>query len=756
MRLTGFLLLLLGALQLSTYGQEISTVYKQYTVEDGLQSNDINYIMQDSKGYIWIVGDGAALKYNGREFREVYFGGFANRLWQDSQGRFWLCAMGAVARLSEKGVGVPREYAEDIFSSLSKTFVHQIAEDSAGNIWYAADNKSSLAIAGEHRSEPRYEQVFKMGADSIEIVDISKEESAFRVGANGYVYPLPGGQFIYTGRSFKSTLDIETKELYNVPYSQEILRYPLSQFIQLKDGTYLAGTVYEIMHFDREEVFYYGNNPLHSNLTCLYEDKKQNIWIGTVNGLWKVPGGDFSKLERMDKLPQYHVTSILEDSESNIWYSTVGGGVIKFSSNDLEKLYWPSESRKNQISDLAAGNEMLWFCSNDGSLSMLESDFTLRNVTIPTIQHSFNLLSLGNKVVTGNQYIFSNKNHGIIGNMKGRGFPTEYYNVMIRDSEGHIWVATQRALFKFDFDKKEILEEVPKEEFDESVYALSVDSEDRLWILGSDGLYVWEDGKIKSGKERIPDLSEVPGLRYLTDINIGFDDHIYLTYPGGIIIIIEDSIQVIAKGEALTASKKFYCSYLEEDRSLWISGFGGVDKFSFNPSSKKYERMASLGKKQGLPVLSSGRVVNFKGTIFLGTSEGLYVIDPKNLNDNELPDIPVHITGLQSRDSVFEVKEGIELNHQQNNPVISLDAISFQKEEKIIFNYRLIGQSDEWQQTENLNIPYTNLKPGSYTFEVYASRLNADILPENAKVQQISFEIIPHFTQTLIFRTLMG
>ncbi|MEL6255565.1 MAG: two-component regulator propeller domain-containing protein, partial [Bacteroidota bacterium] len=111
MRLTGFLLLLLGALTLSSYSQEISTVYKQYTVEDGLQSNDINYIMQDSKGYIWFVGDGAALKYNGREFKEINFGGFANRLWEDSNGRFWLCAMGAIARLDERGVGIPKEYA---------------------------------------------------------------------------------------------------------------------------------------------------------------------------------------------------------------------------------------------------------------------------------------------------------------------------------------------------------------------------------------------------------------------------------------------------------------------------------------------------------------------------------------------------------------------------------------------------------------------------------------------------------------------
>ncbi|MDW3652227.1 MAG: histidine kinase [Bacteroidia bacterium] len=756
MRLTGFLLLLLGALQLSSYGQEISTVYKQYTVEDGLQSNSINYIMQDSKGYIWFVGDGSALKYNGRNFKEVHFGGFANRLWEDSQGRFWLCAMGAVAQLDENGVGIPREHADKIFSSLKRTFVHEIAEDSEGNIWYSADNKSTLASPGKRLSEPRYEQVFKIGADSVEMVDLSKEESAFRIAANGFVYQLPGGQFIYTGRSFKSVLNIEKQILRNIPFSDRLIDYPISKFIQLHDGTYLATTVHEIMHFDRDSIYYYAKNPFDSNITCLNQDNNNNLWFGTLNGLWKAPEADFSKLEKMDKLPQYHITSIIEDSESNIWYSTVGGGVIKFSSNDLEKLYWPSFNRKNQIEEIAVGDDYLWFCSNDGSLSILDKDYELENIEVPTVNSAFSLLSLEDRVLTGNQYFFSDKNLGLMEIVKGRYFAREYYNIMVRDSKGNIWVSTQRGLFKFNIKDKKVTTEVSKDELKQSIYALSLDSQDRLWIVGSEGPHIFEDGKIKPAKELLPDFSEVPGLRYFEDINIGFNDHIYLTYAGGIVIVMGEDIQVLKKGEDLTASKNFFCSYLEDEKSIWISGFGGVDKFGFNPKTQKYKRLASLGKKQGLPVLSDGRIVKFNNKVFLGTSEGLYMIDPGNLQHNKLPHIPVHINSIQSRDSVFETKGGIELNHLQNNPIINLDAISFQKEEKILFNYRLIGQSDDWQQTENLNISYTNLKAGNYTFEVYASRANADLSPENTQVQKLSFSIIPHFTQTLIFRTLMG
>ncbi|MEL6256739.1 MAG: histidine kinase [Bacteroidota bacterium] len=660
------------------------------------------------------------------------------------------------AKLDERGVGIPKEYADKIFSSLNRTFVHQIAEDNEGNIWYAADNKSTLATPGKTVSEPRYNQVFKIGPDSIEVVDISKEESAYRVGANGYVFPLSGGQYIFTGRSFKSVKRIEREEHKNIPFSQDILVYPLSKFIKLKDGSYLASTVYELMHFDQDKIYYYGKSTLNSNLTCLYEDSHQNIWVGTLNGLWKVPGGDFSKMEKLDKLPQYHVTSILEDSESNIWYSTIGGGVIKFSSNDLEKLYWPSDSRKNQIGDIAVGDDYLWFCSNDGSLSILDQNFEVENIKIPTINSSFSLQSLDESVLTGNQYVFSNRNKGLLGKVKGRYFSREYYKVMARDSKGHIWAATQRGVFKFDITDSKVIEEVPIEEFKESVYSLAVDSRDRLWIVSSEGIYIWENGQVVPAKDQIPDLSKVPGLRYLEDISIGFDDHIYLTYPKGIIIVVGDSVQVLQKGVELTASKNYFCSYLKDEKSIWISGFGGVDKFGFNPKTQKYIRLASLGKKQGLPVLSDGRIVKFKEKVFLGTSEGLYLIDPGNLRNNKLPPIPVHITSIQSKDSTFAIKEGILLNHQQNNPTIRLDAISFQKEEKIVFNYRLIGQSNEWQQSENRNITYTNLKAGHYTFEVYASRANTDLSPENTQLQKLSFKIIPHYTQTLFFRTLMG
>ena len=43
-------------------------IYQEYTVEDGLPSNTIYQIAQDSKGYIWVATGTGASRFNGTDF----------------------------------------------------------------------------------------------------------------------------------------------------------------------------------------------------------------------------------------------------------------------------------------------------------------------------------------------------------------------------------------------------------------------------------------------------------------------------------------------------------------------------------------------------------------------------------------------------------------------------------------------------------------------------------------------------------------
>ena len=45
--------------------------FKNYQVRDGLSSNNVFYVFQDSKGIIWFATDAGILKFDGQHFQKL-------------------------------------------------------------------------------------------------------------------------------------------------------------------------------------------------------------------------------------------------------------------------------------------------------------------------------------------------------------------------------------------------------------------------------------------------------------------------------------------------------------------------------------------------------------------------------------------------------------------------------------------------------------------------------------------------------------
>lgn len=58
---------LLSILQLTLAAQE--PVFKQFTVRDGLPSNEVHFVLSDSKGYLWFCTDAGIARYNANTFK---------------------------------------------------------------------------------------------------------------------------------------------------------------------------------------------------------------------------------------------------------------------------------------------------------------------------------------------------------------------------------------------------------------------------------------------------------------------------------------------------------------------------------------------------------------------------------------------------------------------------------------------------------------------------------------------------------------
>ena len=86
------------------------------------------------------------------------------------------------------------------------------------------------------------------------------------------------------------------------------------------------------------------------------------------------------------------------------------------------------------------------------------------------------------------------------------------------------------------------------------------------------------------------------------------------------------------------------------------------------------------------------------------------------------------------------------LKHDQNIIEFEFSAIQRTGSKHMSFFYRLIGLSDDWEQTNQQSVRYSPLNPGTYTFELStATEAKPPIEP-----LQIHFQILPPWWKTAL------
>lgn len=112
-------------------------------------------------------------------------------------------------------------------------------------------------------------------------------------------------------------------------------------------------------------------------VSCLFEDSKHFMWIGTAYGLFQYDpiSKSLKQFLHSDQNPSSltgnTVSSIVEDNDGNIWIGTYGGlSMLKKGTNQftnyLADKNKPNSLSSNAISSIAIDKEKLWLATNTG------------------------------------------------------------------------------------------------------------------------------------------------------------------------------------------------------------------------------------------------------------------------------------------------------------------------------------------------------------------------------------------------------
>lgn len=759
-------------------------------VKENIFQRPITTMVMDKHGFIWIGTDGAGLyKFNG--FSYTYYGHDlkdTNSINSNSISSMFLDASGQLWIGTDAGLCVYKEQQNSF-----KRFT--IGSD--GNTRNSYINVLCFA---------QYEDRFLVGTyDGIKKVDV-RGGSLQDYGLSGFSvldlqFSTKGNLYIATNQGLKLERDHQRGKIENIPLiSQGAVRHITKLHLDIREnlwvGTLRSGTfkgnlkkartpfskldIVEsttmaitsglnhvfvaveneglvILDMTGKIVKYYRYNAQDSHtigsdsVWSMLLDNENRLWLGYYEnglGFFDEHHNKFKSIQREDVGNSIHTNDIkafAKTEDGEIWIAQINGvDILNTYTGDITNVYGTSDSEYKglkkgvYIEDVfidSKGN--VWIATWGGGIFLLKKDaksflnYTKKNTA------------------------------GVLRTDKVRCF-TE-------DGNGRIWIGSfLEGVYYFDPKTKQI--QVPKGEsyansevIGKDVTAIYHDSYGHIWVGTSSGLYHIENQN-NSGYVVTTHSNAIsskfaghPSSSRILDIFETQDGIVWFGTNGGGLFSYKREEQDFERLELKDHDLTYVNAIFEPVKNeLWLSSKLGVLKI--NRETNEFVRFTTYDGLLENFLIDRAIVMDDNNRLYLGTKNGINIIDPQNIAYNPyltkpyLKDVKLFNKRVDKNDRSSPLDSTRETNtitlqHNQNVLTIDYEAISYTRPEKNQYAYFLEGFEQTWNYVgSKTSATYTNLASGDYTFKLKAS--NNDNTWNDASVI-LKIKVMPPWWKTI-------
>ena len=344
--------------------------FRNYGIKDGLAQSTVYDIFQDSKGYLWFATQSGVSKFDGKTFVNftTYEGltdNFVRSILEDQYGNFWFGTSNGISKFDGK---IFQNFTSE--QGLINNDIWAVLEDQRGNLWFGTmGGLSKLAITereGSGRIFENYTTQHGLNDNAVRSLFEDKKGNIW-IGTDRGVCRLlfknvenKGDSSPRYGRSFLQGKLHPEQVFEDFSKIHEFYRDLIWSFQEDRKGNLWIGTLnHGVAKFDGKtlQTFTTSHGLIGNSVRCIIEDHNGYLWFGTYTGVSKFSpaggysdkkGGVYSVKERdleqsfenfniAQGLTNHNIRSLLEDNNGNIWIGTDGGGVAKFSGRYFEQ-----------------------------------------------------------------------------------------------------------------------------------------------------------------------------------------------------------------------------------------------------------------------------------------------------------------------------------------------------------------------------------------------------------------------------------
>ncbi|GAB2823106.1 ligand-binding sensor domain-containing protein [Ferruginibacter profundus] len=773
--------------------------FRHITQADGLLHNQVFYLEQDNKGFIWMATLNGLQRYDGSRFTyypemlnnpaegltpgaEMYSDKARDILW--IQKNFTIEKMElAKNRISLFNSG---NFTED------SSYHYTRYTDADNNPWFLGDNAVYTLTPGTNKKIIQQQNIVLRDAHKAAYIFTDKLNKQTWVAMLSKVF----------------LFDEQTKKVYTDNFNP--VAHPLLQSLLFNVGDYASRYV---MVDSRNNVWVttWGNQLYRYNTTtrkmstyflsdtksteqkakaspagllvnCMIEDNHGNIWLGTENaGLLRYnreeDNFDYCLAEEKTNHGiqyNYKIFSLLQDKEQNIWIGTDRGISIFNPYRQYFKTIRHEEDNPQSIpkseiqSFIQLSNGDIYIGTWGNGIGVYDSNFNFKkNILFAgpgenNFVWSFQQMT-PDTLWIGCQHGYLNIYNTINGTVTHL-HPPEMENFTIRcmekDTKGNVWFGLQNGkIVKWDKQTGKFLP-FAADGIKRLAPVLNIffDSGQRCWVSTEAGFKAFDTDKRIYTNTWLPDKNNKESISGKTSQGIEeYDDSTLLigTIYGGINFFNTNTkIFTPLPATAPPSSQTIYAIKKDKAGFIWYTTDFGL--YKYNPAEKKN---IPYSIEPGI-INSSFKANNFfpllnGAWLTLTTTEAVsFYPMGTEYHDNQQPKI--EITGFKILDSSLFIdsllldNKPVQLSYKDNFITIEFAALRYLSLQQTNYYYRLAGLEKNWVNGGARRFAnYTGLQPGEYQFEV-----KAEIGNTSSAITTFKIIITPPFWQTLWFKLL--
>ncbi len=691
MKLPLFIFMTILIAIVTSYSQD--PFYINYTIDDGLPSNEVYDVEIDNDGMLWFTTDRGVCTYDSYQFTTyTTYDGLGDNvnfeIFKDSKGVLWFFGYNGKVTLYEDGVFSLYQYNDELnemMKSLNGTHIKEINEGSDQRLHLVCDTQS-------------------------------------------------GQNYFTLTKHTKPFISSVPKKNTIVQLDSFVIQFYLSEIHKKAKGS---------ISYNIENFSLISSIAKTNNFSFVYDDENTIWFVNTTNpGLQQIS----KKTKKKSNLFQdFEVTNIRKDYNQGYWITTRKNGIIYAPNLNINFINTEElVGQKMKLLRFHKFHENLFCGTSSSSILVLGKDHKITKYNASRFNYSTDIDHF-QSINNGNTLRFTGFEMDYIKDtILLRKTRLTRKNIIA--SNGDLVAKSLRQYLVFSQNDERYFDTKNK------ITTIIEDKNKNIWIGTLDGLIMIDSFDYDNPVDILDSQNESMGR--ISDIVVDKNNNVWICTIGNGIYLKTEKETFHFNSDNGLSSNIVNTLEVTNDNQIWVATNKGLNLISYNHTIKKTSFIESFDQSDGLNSRYINDVIHWNNNIYVATPNGLCYF-PTNRISKRKKQTPLSINSVYVNNKKENKDSLTNLKYNENKINIKYTAIRHNKNnEQVLYRYSLVKNKEpqSWNYVNDREVIFDNLDHGSYIFEVNAVNKFGEW---NAAGERISFVIPPHYSDTWWFKFLL-